>query len=408
MQAQEDHPGAALDARAPSQETVGSTLRAARLRLGEELSGVANVLRIRAPFLQAIEDGHFEALPGLPYAIGFVRTYAEHLGLDGAELVRRFKTEAAGLERKTNLSFPSPAPEGRVPGTAALLISLVAATVVFGGWYFYQSGAERFVLRVPEVPERLAPPPPAVVADTPADTQAGGSAAAPAPASQAPASQVPPVPAAVPTPPGQTAALAPPPAAVAPQGAPPAAAPSAARPGAQLGTDAALPPPPGDPTRRLAAVPPPAAAPAAPSAAAPSSEAEDGPPPDPTALGAAPPANAGPGAIPPVPQVAAAPTDGRVFGAQNENSRVVIKARGESWVQIRDATNTPLLTRVLRPGDSYRVPNQAGLVMMTGNAGVLDVVVDGNSAPALGAVGQVRRNIALDADRLRTGTAGAQ
>jgi hypothetical protein len=70
---------------------------------------------------------------------------------------------------------------------------------------------------------------------------------------------------------------------------------------------------------------------------------------------------------------------------------------------VRDATNTPLLTRVLRPGDTYRVPNQAGLVMMTGNAGVLDVFVDGNAAPSLGAVGAVRRNIALDAERLRVG-----
>ncbi|MBI3517020.1 MAG: DUF4115 domain-containing protein, partial [Proteobacteria bacterium] len=133
---------------------------------------------------------------------------------------------------------------------------------------------------------------------------------------------------------------------------------------------------------------------------------EDGPPPDPTALGVAPSGSAGERSIPPVPQVAAVPNDGRVFGAQNNDSRVVIKARGESWVQIRDASNTPLLTRVLRPGDSYRVPNQAGLVMMTGNAGVLDVFVDGSAAPPLGAVGAVRRNIALDADRLRAGTSG--
>ena len=97
-----------------------------------------------------------------------------------------------------------------------------------------------------------------------------------------------------------------------------------------------------------------------------------------------------------------------LFGAQNGDARVVIKAHGESWVQIRDASNTPLLTRVLRPGDSYRVPNQAGLIMMTGNAGVLDVFVDGAAAPSLGSVGAVRRNIALDAERLRAGTAAAQ
>ncbi len=148
---------------------------------------------------------------------------------------------------------------------------------------------------------------------------------------------------------------------------------------------------------------PPPAPPVAPAAAVPPSEVEDTPPPASTALGATAPGAAAETAIPPVPQVAAAPSDGRVFGAQNSDARVIIKARGESWVQIRDASNTPLLTRVLRAGDSYRVPNQAGLVMMTGNAGVLDVLVDGTAAPALGAVGAVRRNIALDAERLRAG-----
>ena len=377
MQPQENHPSEARDEPALPQQTVGSTLRSARLRLGGELTEIATVLRIRPAFLQAIEEGHFQALPGAPYAMGFVRTYAEHLGLDGAEMVRRFKSEAAGLERKTSLSFPSPAPEGRVPGTATLLISLVAATVVFAGWYFYQSGTERLALRVPEVPERLANPAGSVPAfnmgglgDTP------GSAASSGPAS-----------------------------AVATPSAP---APAAATPAAPVGADSALPPPPGDPTRRVASVTNPAPAPAPAASAPTSSEVEDSPPPDPTALGAAAPGGAGDPTIPGVPQVAAVPNDGRVFGAQNSDARVIIKARGESWVQIRDASNTPLLTRVLRPGDSYRVPNQAGLVMMTGNAGVLDVFVDGSAAPSLGAVGAVRRNIALDAERLRAGSTGAQ
>jgi len=394
----------------PPGETVGSSLRAARFRLGQELSDVAGVLRIRAPYLQAIEDGQFDALPGVPYAIGFVRTYAEHLGLDGAEMVRRFKSEAAGLERKTSLSFPSPAPEGRVPGTAALLISLVAVTLVFGGWYFYQNGSGRPSVRVAEVPERLAGPPPAAapafnmggLGDTPGDKPAPGAASAGpstavAQAPAAPAVAGSPLPAGTPAPAGVAAPAS---------SATPPPAGSAQRPPAPVVADSALPPPPGDPTRRL---PPPSPAASAPAATAPAgaapAEPEDSPPPDPTSLAAAPGSTPDkPGTpIPPVPQVAAAPADGRVFGAQNADARVVIKARGESWVQIRDAANTPLLTRVLRPGDIYRVPNQAGLTMMTGNAGVLDVVVDGAAAPSLGAVGQVRRNIALDADRLRAG-----
>jgi cytoskeleton protein RodZ len=393
----------AQDERAPPSESVGSTLRSARLRLGQELPQVAAVLRIRAPFLQAIEDGQFEALPGVPYAIGFVRTYADHLGLDGAEMVRRFKSEAAGLERKTNLSFPSPAPEGRVPGTAALLISLVAATLVFGGWYLYQNGGERLTMRVPEVPERLANPP---VALSPALTAGGlGETPSEAPAAGAPGPAAPPPPGASPTPSGSPTAAATP-SLPAPALPPPPPGTAAPRPATSAG-DPALPPPPGDPTRRLAAAAPPtvpAPAGAAPAGSAP--EPEDSPPPDPTSL-PAPPA-AGVGGIPPVPQVAAATSDGRVFGAQNGDSRVVIKAHGESWVQVRDAANTPLLTRVLRPGDSYRVPNQPGLTMMTGNAGVLDVFVDGAAAPPLGAIGAVRRNIALDADRLRTGAPGPQ
>src|SRR5277367_3658808 len=180
----EDHSADARDDPAPPSQSVGATLRAARLRLGQELPQVAAVLRIRAPFLQAIEEGHFEALPGVPYAIGFVRTYAEHLGLDGAEMVRRFKSEAAGLERKTSLSFPSPAPEGRVPGTTALLISLVAASLVFGGWYLYQNAGEHLTMRVPEVPERLASPPPLTVGglgETPTEAPSASAAASPTP-----------------------------------------------------------------------------------------------------------------------------------------------------------------------------------------------------------------------------------
>jgi cytoskeletal protein RodZ len=398
MQPPEDHPIATQDERAPPGQAVGATLRAARLRQGEELAEVAAVLRIRAVFLQAIEDGHFEALPGVPYAIGFVRTYSDHLGLDGADMVRRFKSEAAGLERKTNLSFPSPAPEGRVPGTAALLISLVAASVVFGGWYLYQKGTTRLVPPVPEVPERLANP----AGTVPPAFNMGGLGDSPGVAPAAPGAT------GVPTNPtgSTTASLVPPATVTVPGVAPAPGAGPGLRP-APVVADPALPPPPGDPTRRLAtapALPAPTVPSGAVAAAAPPAEPEDSPPPDSTSLAAAPagPADRPGAGIPPVPQIATAPSDGRVFGAQNNDSRVVIKARGESWVQIRDAANAPLLTRVLRPGDTYRVPNQPGLTMMTGNAGVLDVFVDGNAAPALGAVGAVRRNIALDADRLRT------
>ncbi|HEY9549343.1 MAG TPA: DUF4115 domain-containing protein, partial [Kiloniellaceae bacterium] len=76
-------------------------------------------------------------------------------------------------------------------------------------------------------------------------------------------------------------------------------------------------------------------------------------------------------------------------------------------VQVRDREGNLLLTRVLRVGDSYQVPNQADLTLLTGNAGGLEISVDGNPLPALGPVGAVRRNIPLDPAAL-LGGAGRQ
>ncbi len=91
----------------------------------------------------------------------------------------------------------------------------------------------------------------------------------------------------------------------------------------------------------------------------------------------------------------------QAYGASNRDARVVLRARAESWVQVQGANNELLLTRMLRPGDSYHAPNRVDLVLMTGNAGAIEVMVDGEAFGALGPVGQIRRNIKLNADYLR-------
>ena len=96
----------------------------------------------------------------------------------------------------------------------------------------------------------------------------------------------------------------------------------------------------------------------------------------------------------------------RIYGAENENSRILVKARRNSWIQVRDNNaNQLVMTRLLRAGDSYRVPDQAGLVLLTGNAGALEIFVDGEAVPDLGEAGKVRRNVTLDPDLLRQGSA---
>ncbi|NBB82862.1 MAG: DUF4115 domain-containing protein, partial [Alphaproteobacteria bacterium] len=136
--------------------SVGDILRHARQQTGYALPDVAGVLRIRLRYLEAIEDGRFDDLPGSVYAVGFIRAYAEFLGLDTDEMVRRFKDEVAGIDRQTELNFPEPVAEGRVPGGAILMIAVLLAGVAYGGW-FYLSAEDR-ALRdlVPQLPDRFA------------------------------------------------------------------------------------------------------------------------------------------------------------------------------------------------------------------------------------------------------------
>ncbi len=63
------------------------------------------------------------------------------------------------------------------------------------------------------------------------------------------------------------------------------------------------------------------------------------------------------------------------------------------------------MSRTLRVGDRYRVPNREGLVFVTGNAGGLSISVDGAPIPALGGTGIVRKNVKLDPELLKEGRA---
>jgi cytoskeleton protein RodZ len=86
--------------------------------------------------------------------------------------------------------------------------------------------------------------------------------------------------------------------------------------------------------------------------------------------------------------------------------RIVVKAKTNSWIQVRDdAAGELVLTRMLMSGDGYIVPDRSGLTLSTGNAGALEILVDGEPVPAVGGEGTVRRRIVLDAERLKSGTA---
>jgi cytoskeletal protein RodZ len=419
---------------------VGELMRLTRERLGHELQTVANQLRIRLSYLEAIEDARFRDLPGTTYAVGFVRSYADYLGLDGADIVRRFREEAARIHGQTKLVFPALTAEGKLPRAAVLLVSAVGLAAVYSGWYYISSRQQSDLPVITEVPDRL-------VVLTPDDESELGGPAAEHPLS-APA-----------TAPAETVAtangsptttrMAEPQTPVAPVDNGPAAANAAtphepaveppAAPAADT-TDLPTSPPaapvvtaPTESTPAAETVAPPASASPSPSVPA----VETGmqvatAPADATALssdaGQASNAtsldeSAGSTTAPAVPDTAAAeipaapslPAISGQDGTQQAMATppaagatgVVLEAHMDSWIKVVDADNKTVINKVLKAGERYEVPDQPGLVLRTGNAGGLDVTVGGQKAPPLGEVGAVYTRILLEPSRLLDGTAVA-
>ncbi len=172
----------------PMAPRVGADLRAARERIGWSLQDIARGLRIRGQYLVALEEGRVDRLPGNAYAVGFLRTYAGVLGLDPEELTRRFRAEAAEINRKTELVFPVPVPERGVPAGAVVLLGVVLAIGAYVGWYRLSGNGELPPEVVPPVPSRLVPlaeqaPPPVRTTATPAPATSTATSGGQAPTS---------------------------------------------------------------------------------------------------------------------------------------------------------------------------------------------------------------------------------
>src|SRR5665213_4145613 len=72
---------------------IGSTLREARMRAQLDITDFESRTKIRAKYLRALEEEEWNQLPGYTFTKGFLRTYADMLGLDGRALVDEFKRQ---------------------------------------------------------------------------------------------------------------------------------------------------------------------------------------------------------------------------------------------------------------------------------------------------------------------------
>lgn len=326
-----------------TQQSIGADLRAARLARGETTADVAHQLCLRESYIQAIEAGDFTELPGVVYAVGFLRSYARYLRLDADGLIQRFKEEVSEIPPPADLPFFEPSTESRVPRGGLVAFAILLAVLAYAGWYYLSTRDMTMADLVPAVPEHFAgllsgPERAAPPAPSPSDVN---GLEPPGPGDSADSAS------------NDEAAV---------DGAPPA--PDQLSDQSTAGSASSTAP---EATRALQGQP------------GEGTPASDGA----ASSGAAP----------------------QAMGEDYVESRITLRATGDSWVQVRAADDTLLMTRIMRAGDTYRVPNQTGLKLMTGNAGELEILVDGNVVPAIGPTGSVKRNVLLDPLRLKAGAA---
>ncbi len=113
-----------------TKSSIGHILQAQRETRQLDLAEVSQTLRIREDHLEAIEANQFDRLPGSAYVVGFVKTYAQFLGLDVDDILALYKQQT-DMGSKTKLDFPEIEASREVPSMAMAFGLLAIVLVVF-------------------------------------------------------------------------------------------------------------------------------------------------------------------------------------------------------------------------------------------------------------------------------------
>jgi cytoskeletal protein RodZ len=148
---------------------IGNSLREARLRREIEFAEAEYGTKIRGKYLRALEDERFELLPSHTYVKGFLRSYAEYLGLDGQLYVDEYNSRYVTIGEE---DAPMRTAARRVPAARArkserresniVLLALTAIGIVTAlvivAWRF--GGVENEPVRGLTTPQRQVAPAP--------------------------------------------------------------------------------------------------------------------------------------------------------------------------------------------------------------------------------------------------------
>ena len=143
---------------------IGNSLREARLRQGLDFPEIEQATKIRPKYLRALEDEQFDILPGQTYVKGFLRSYAEYLGLDGQLYVDEYNSRYIHVDEETPLRARSTSSLGRAGPrfeSSVVLVALAAIGIltllVFAAWQFGSSTPKTAILDYSAQPPAASP-----------------------------------------------------------------------------------------------------------------------------------------------------------------------------------------------------------------------------------------------------------
>lgn len=135
---------------------IGTELRDARKALGMSYKDVAELTKIQPQFLKAIESLAKSDLPSIGYVLGYVRTYAQAVGMNGASAVARYKVDSEVPENLGMRDRPHfvPRRKVRLPRGFLSAVTVVAVAGMLTVWYGLQTETQAATLNTPDLAPR--------------------------------------------------------------------------------------------------------------------------------------------------------------------------------------------------------------------------------------------------------------
>ena len=189
MAKESDHQTPVIPSEKPGKkESVALRLKKARVARKMTVIEVSKELRIRRDYISAIEEGQLDRLPEQAYTLGFVRSYANLLGLDGLAAVKEYREERDMTLQSPIADRISDACEAATPSKKLLFVSALTASIVLAlGWFYVDERQERLPKKTistsqEPIPKALSPE----LKAAPSSPEAPPTPAAPPPSSEAP------------------------------------------------------------------------------------------------------------------------------------------------------------------------------------------------------------------------------